>query len=167
MVDLRTADPNRVFSPPVEHRASVGASREIEIDADAAVVWDILTAFDRWPEWNPEITSVSMSGPAAVGVTFRWGDELVAITSTIRRFEPQRRIEWTSRALGATVRNDWHVQPHQGTTLVREYESLDGLVARLLRRPLQKSLQRWLGNGLHHLKVEAERRASAEREGPS
>ena len=42
-----------------------------------------------------------------------------------------------------------------------EDESMDGLVARLLRRPLQKSLDRWLRNGLHHLKAEAERRTLA------
>ncbi len=124
-------------------------------------MWEILTTFDRWPDWNPEISSVSMSGPPAAGASFRWGDEFTAIRSTIERFEPPRRIAWTSRTLGVTVVNDWLVQPRQDYTVVWEDESMDGLVARLLRRPLQKSLDRWLRNGLHHLKAEAERRTLA------
>ena len=38
-------------------------------------------------------------------------------------------------------------------------ESYDGLVARLFRRPLQKTLDRALADGTRYLKAEAERRS--------
>ena len=32
---------------------------EIEINAPANVVWDIITDFDNYPEWNPFIMEIS------------------------------------------------------------------------------------------------------------
>lgn len=32
---------------------------EIEIDAPASVVWDIITDFDNYPQWNPFIKKIS------------------------------------------------------------------------------------------------------------
>jgi hypothetical protein len=50
------------------------------------------------------------------------------------------------------------LESHDGTTLVRTEESLDGLVARLFRARLQRKLEGALVGTLRHLKAEAERR---------
>jgi len=42
--------------------------------------------------------------------------------------------------------------------VVRTEESYHGLVARIFKGPLKKTLDRALGNGLERLKVETERR---------
>jgi hypothetical protein len=47
-----------------------------------------------------------------------------------------------------------------GHTTVRLDESWTGLLARLLRRPFTKTLQRAIDTGLTRLKAEAERRAT-------
>lgn len=129
------------------------------VAAAPEVVWELLTSFDRWPAWNPDFTSVSLSGPAAVGSTFRWGDDPVMITSTIQRFEPPRRFAWTTKTLGFTVLNDWMVATGHGKTVL-----ISGVVrrahGRMFRRLLRKSVDRWLGEGLRHLKAEAERRTT-------
>lgn len=39
--------------------------RNVDIHAEPAQVWDVLTDFPAYPEWNPFITSIS--GPARVG----------------------------------------------------------------------------------------------------
>jgi uncharacterized protein YndB with AHSA1/START domain len=38
----------------------VAGASELEIDAPAETVWDVLTAIDRWPAWNPDVKSVSL-----------------------------------------------------------------------------------------------------------
>ena len=33
----------------------VKSSAEIEIDASPQVVWEVLTRFENWPNWNPDL----------------------------------------------------------------------------------------------------------------
>jgi hypothetical protein len=55
----------------------------------------------------------------------------------------------------------WRLEPHDCGTRVETEESFSGLLARLFRGQLQKSLDKSLDEGLEHLKREAERRAGA------
>jgi hypothetical protein len=123
-------------------------------------VWDVLTAFDRWPSWNPEVKSMSIQGTVGEGSVFRWKAGPGTITSTIRRVEPSRLIAWTGKTLGIRAIHFWWLEPRDGRTFVRTEESYDGLVARLLRGRVQKALDSGLEGGLQHLKAEAERRAA-------
>jgi hypothetical protein len=59
--------------------------------------------------------------------------------------------------LGIKAIHFWYLEPRNGRTFVRTEESYDGLVARLFRRPLQKTLDRALADGTRYLKDEAER----------
>jgi hypothetical protein len=52
--------------------ASVRSKREIQIAAPPEIVWEVLTDFDRWQDWNPEVKSMSFDGPLAPGAMFRW-----------------------------------------------------------------------------------------------
>jgi uncharacterized protein YndB with AHSA1/START domain len=131
---------------------------EIEIAAPPETVWDVLTAIERWPSWNPDVKSVSMEGPAAEGSVFRWKAGPGTITPTIRRVEPPRLIAWTGKTLGIKAIHFYRLEPRDGKTLVRSEESYEGLVARLLRGTLQKTLDRALADGLRYLKNEAEQR---------
>ena len=140
--------------------APVVSRKEIEIAAPPEVVWDVLTAFARWPSWNPEIKSMSVKGPVAIGSTFRWKAGPGTITSTIQRLEPPRLVAWSGKTMGITAVDVFRLERRDGTTLVREEESWDGLVARVLRRSLQRTLDRSLESGLRHLKAESERRIS-------
>jgi hypothetical protein len=142
----------------IDTRAPVISRTEIDIAAPPEVVWDVLTAFDRWPTWNPEIKSMSVQEPIVVGSTFRWKAGPSTVTSTIQRLEPPRLIAWSGRTMGIRAIDVFQLDAHDGTTLVREAESWNGLVARLLRKPLQRTLDRSLENGLRHLKAAAEQR---------
>ena len=129
MATMYGVDTTPANQPPVV------ASGEIEIAAAPNVVWETLTGFDRWPEWNPEVRSMSSGGPAAVGTTFRWRAGPGTITSTIQRFEPPRAISWTGKTLGIKALNGWLLEPRGANTIVWEEESFDGLLARLLHTP--------------------------------
>jgi hypothetical protein len=142
----------------IDTGAPVVSRTEIEIAAPPEVVWDVLTAFDRWPIWNPEVKAMTVQEPIVVGSTFRWKAGPSTVTSTIQRLEPPRLIAWSGRTMGIRAIDVFQLDAHDGTTLVREQESWNGLVARLLRKPLQRTLDRSLENGLRHLKAAAEQR---------
>jgi hypothetical protein len=149
-------------SEPVQDRINTAAPvvgvRETEIAADREVVWAVLSGIRQWPDWNPDVKSVSMRDQVSEGSKFRWKAGPGTITSTLQSVEPPRRIAWSGKAFGLHALHLYVLEAREGMTLVRTEESYDGLIAHLFRGRLQKTLDRTLENGLRHLKVEAERR---------
>lgn len=78
-------------------------STEIEIDAPAAVVWEILMDFDRYGEWNPFIKRIH--GEAREGATLEVdllqaeGGKPMAFRPTVVRCEPGRELAWLGRLM--------------------------------------------------------------------
>jgi uncharacterized protein YndB with AHSA1/START domain len=144
-----------------EQAPAVGAS-EIEIAATPEAVWDVLTAIDRWPSWNPHVKSMSIQGGVTEGSQFRWKAGPGTITSIIRRVEPPRLIAWTGKTFGIKAIHVYTLEPRDGKTFVRTVESYDGLVARLFRGSLQKTLDTALADGLRYLKTEVEGRTTGQ-----
>ena len=138
----------------------VKSSAEIEIDASPQVVWEVLTRFENWPKWNPDVKSMSFTGPLAPGSEFRWKAGPGTIVSTLDRIEPPRHIAWRGRTLTINAYHEWWLEPSDGGTHARTEESFSGLLVRLLRGSLQKTLDKSLQDGLQHLKHEAERRSA-------
>ena len=138
----------------------VKSSAEIEIDASPQVVWEVLTRFENWPSWNPDVKSMSFDGPLAPGSEFRWKAGPGTIVSTLDRIEPPRHIAWRGRTLTINAYHECWLEPSDGGTHVRTEESFSGLLVRLLRGSLQKTLDKSLQDGLQHLKHEAERRSA-------
>lgn len=67
----------------------------IEIKADAAIVWALLTKASDYPRWNSTITSIE--GNIAPGEKIKLKSKLDAkrtFTLTIKEFEPQKRLVW-------------------------------------------------------------------------
>jgi len=141
--------------------APVRSKREIDIAAAPEVVWDVLTDFDQWPQWNPQVKSMTFDGPLAPGSEFRWKAGPGTIVSTLERVEPPRAISWVGRTMSIRAIHHWRFEPRDGGTHVETEETYSGLLARLLRRQLQKVLDDSLREGLEHLKREAERRSAA------
>src|SRR5262245_35605504 len=161
----RDAEDDGRFLQSIDEQAPVAGSSEIEIAASPELVWSVLTDFERWPSWNPDVRSMSMEGPVAQGSMFRWKAGPGTITSTIERVEPPRMIAWRGRTLGIRAIHFCWLDPRAGTTFVRTEESYEGFVVRLFRRSIQKALGRALENGLHSMKAEVERQAAHTRRG--
>jgi uncharacterized protein YndB with AHSA1/START domain len=142
----------------IDETAPVVGSSEIEIAATPEVAWDVLTAIEEWPSWNPEVKSASMEGGLGEGTEFRWKAGPGTITSRIEDVERPRRIVWTGKTFGIKAVHVHTLEARNGGTFVRTEESYDGLAARLFRSRLQKTLDEALQSGLEHLKAEAERR---------
>jgi hypothetical protein len=105
-----------------------------------------------------QIDGHARPGRSRIGVQVEGGPR--TITSTIQRVERPRLIAWTGRTFGIRAIHFWSLEARGGGTFVRTAESYEGLVSRIFRRPLQKTLDRALDDGLHDLKAEVERRAS-------
>lgn len=88
---------------------------EIEIEAAAERVWEILADFDSYPEWNPLIPHAT--GSAEVGRTARIhlaiGNLKVPITVEVLRAEPGRELCWVGPA------QEWLRRVGRGTHFFR------------------------------------------------
>lgn len=148
-------------------QAPVYAASEIEIAAEADRVWAVLTDFERWPSWNPDVKSMTISGGVAPGTTFTWKSGPATITSRIERVEPPRLIAWTGRTFGTSAIHVYRLDERGDRTLVQTEESFEGWLARLGRGRMAKSLEKTLATGLRHLKTRVERTdASPDSTGP-
>jgi uncharacterized protein YndB with AHSA1/START domain len=141
----------------------VGVGR-IEIAAPVDAVWEVLTAIDGWPSWNPQVKAASLEGGLREGAEFRWKAGPGTITSRLTDVEAPRRIAWTGKTMGIKAIHVHTLEQLDGGTVVSTEESYDGLVSRLFRGRLQPVLDDALVTGLQHLKAEVERR-EAGREG--
>jgi uncharacterized protein YndB with AHSA1/START domain len=141
--------------------APVTSKRSIEIAAPPETVWDVLTRFDQWLQWNPQVKSISFEGPLAAGSEFRWKAGPGTIVSTLEQVEPPRFVRWRGRTMSIKAIHEWRLEPRDGGTFVETEETYSGVVARLFRGQLQKILDKALEDGLEDLKREAERRAGA------
>ena len=75
--------------------------RTIEMHATAEVVWDVLTDFAAWAEWNPLLTRAE--GVAEVGARLRIRVQPARgpgamFTPEIRCVEPGRLLQWLGQA---------------------------------------------------------------------
>ena len=71
-----------------------------QIDAPAEVVWQIITDFERYPEWNPFITELcgSLREGARLRATFTVaGRKPQTFEPRITVIEPGKRLVWSGR----------------------------------------------------------------------
>jgi hypothetical protein len=120
----------------------------------------VLADLESWPEWNVDVVSVTLMGPVAPGTVFRWKAGSARLVSTLREVERPDRLSWTGRTMGIDAIHDWRFERSAAGTTVRMQESFSGPVARLLRRKLQRDLDRTTEKGLAALKAAAEARSA-------
>jgi uncharacterized protein YndB with AHSA1/START domain len=147
----------------INRDAPVMAVGELDVSAAAEAVWDVLADLARWPEWNADITEVSVDGPLAAGTRFRWKSGPGWITSVLREVDPPRTLGWTGTTFSIKAVHVYRIDPRDGATKVRLEESWEGLLASVLRRPFRRMLQKAIDTGLVRLKSEVERRTALDR----
>jgi hypothetical protein len=70
---------------------------EIDIDATPERVWDVLTDFGTYPQWNPFLVSASGTPAAGERLTVRMqpaGGRAMTFRPTVREVTPGRRLSW-------------------------------------------------------------------------
>jgi uncharacterized protein YndB with AHSA1/START domain len=130
----------------------VMSASEIEIPAGPHAVWEALTDFARWPEWNPDVTRMSAPDePLAEGYVFKWKAGPGEITSTVIELDAPRRIVWTGRTIGIDALHVWEIEASGDGALVHTEEAYRGFVARLFRAPLRRVLRNALDRAVDAL----------------
>lgn len=145
----------------INESAPVAGAARIETTAGRQVVWEVLTRIDEWPRWNPDVESAAIEGDLAEGSRFRWNVGSRTIVSTIRQVEPPAAIAWTGKTPGLRAIHVYRLEARGNGTLVSSEESWEGVVARVFRVRMRRTLERAMDLSLRHLKAEAERRAGA------
>ena len=148
----------------IQADAPAVARAEVQIAADPQTVLGVLSDFERWPSWNSEIRSMSMAGPLAPGTKFAWKAGPGTTRSTLGEVDPPRKIAWRGVTFGIKAIDAFRLEPRDGGTRVSEEESWNGLLVRLLRGRMQRTLQTAIEKDLRSLKAEAERRATDRRQ---
>ena len=100
-----------------------------------------------------------VAGPVAPGTAFAWKAGPGTIHSRLQDVDAPTRIAWTGSTLGIKAIDVFRLEARDGGTLVTEEESWDGLLARLMRSRMRRTLQSGIEQGMKELKAEAERRA--------
>jgi hypothetical protein len=79
---------------------------EIAINATPAQVWDVLTDFPRYPEWNPFVLEVK--GAVRQNAMIRYRFEMprgvrIWTPATVLKFEPESELRFSANFLTPTV----------------------------------------------------------------
>jgi len=134
-----------------------------EIDAPAAAVWEALTDFPRYGEWNLALPSVT--GEPRVGSTLTLalalgtGAKPMEVQADVLELDPERCFAWRGN-LGAdflfTGFREFILEPADGDgTRVRHVESVTGLIAPVFYAVKRKGVD-W-----HHHELNASLRRRA------
>jgi len=136
---------------------------EIEINASAERVWDILTDFASYPQWNPFIRSIS--GELEVGerleVRLEPPDSRgISLRPTVLRAEPNRLMRWVGHLLVPGLFDGEHslvTEPlEENRVRFVQHEAFKGVLVRLLARSLDKNTLRGFEQMNEALKERAE-----------
>jgi hypothetical protein len=122
---------------------------QIEIEAPAERVWQVLTDFAAYPEWNPFIRRVNgrpeleerlvvrMQPSGMRGMTFR---------PTVTKAEPGRELRWLGHLFVSGIFDGEHIFEIEVLDRVRilfiQREVFKGLLVPLLARSLDRDTQR-------------------------
>lgn len=121
---------------------------EIEIDAPPERVWEVLTDFDAYPEWNPFIRSIE--GDPEVGSRLRVrieppGSRGMTFKPTVQAAEPARELRWLGRLFVPGLMDGEHrlaLEPLDGgRSRFIQSERFSGVLVGLLGRMLAATEQ--------------------------
>jgi hypothetical protein len=115
---------------------------EIDIDAPTEVVWQVLTDLDRYPEWNPFITSAAGSaevGEKLVAHLDPPGGKAMTFKPRVTEVEAGETFEWLG-TLGLSGvfdgRHRFEVEASPTGSKLIQSESFDGVLVRFMRKSL-------------------------------
>lgn len=121
---------------------------QIEIEADAERVWQVLTNFGAYSEWNPFMTQAE--GAAVVGerLTIRMqpqGGRALTFRPTVLEAVPGKRLRWLGRLLLPGIFDGDHsftIEPlGEGRVRMIQEEQFRGVLTSLLARSLDRGTQ--------------------------
>ena len=121
---------------------------EIDIDAPPSRVWQILTAFQSYDDWNPVVQRVraELRTGGSIRFVLPYGGIKLPIAARLINVEPERELRWkgpSSDLLGSIFRAEHYLRlkplPDQRTRLIHG-EQFGGLFPQALWGRLRSEL---------------------------
>jgi len=144
-------------------------NNEVEINASAERVWQLLTDFAQFPQWNPFIQRVrgEPTTGAQLQVTIQpSGTHGTTIRPTVLKAEPNRELRWMGHWLLPGLLDDEHIftiQPlDAGRVRFTQREIFTGFFAPFHARSRNTDTRRGFREMGHALKLRAEQPRSAD-----
>jgi hypothetical protein len=116
---------------------------QIEIDAPASRVWEVLTDFDAYPDWNPFVRRIAGRPEPGTKLEVRIqpsGGRGMTFRPTVLAAEPERELRWLGRLLVPGVFDGEHsfrIEPlGEGRVRFTQAELFSGALVPLLGRSL-------------------------------
>jgi len=141
----------------INHHAPVQCSKSITINANAEKVWSVITDINHWAGWQNDISHATLHGSVTPGTAFDWRTGGASIHSVLHTVEPFRFFGWTGKTMGIQAIHNWTFTEAGGQTTVTVEESMQGLLAGLLKKSFNKSLEKGMVQWLNLLKAECEK----------
>jgi hypothetical protein len=119
---------------------------EVEIEASAARVWDVVTDFSAYDDWNPFM--IQASGAPVVGerLSIRMQPQdgrAMTFRPTVLEAIPGKRLRWLGRLLLPKIFDGEHsfsIEPlDEGRVRLIQQEEFRGVLVPLLARSLDRS----------------------------
>ena len=135
-------------------------TRTIAIAAPPAVVWAVMSDVERWHEWTPTVTSVTLldAGPFAVGTRARIVQpKLPKMVWRVSAVEPGRSFRWETHGFGGGA-VAWHevADDGRGGTLATLGIEQTGWMNALLARWIGPLTERYVATEAEGLKRRSE-----------
>jgi hypothetical protein len=112
----------------------------ITINASAEKVWNVLTDFDKYPEWNPFIHSIK--GEVIVGQNIEVKIQTMNFKPVVLVYDTNKEFKWKGKLLFKGLFDGEHrfqlKENANGTTNFIQSESFSGILVRLLINKLDK-----------------------------
>lgn len=147
---------NSSFEITVNENAPVKSQKEIFIDADIETVWKVLTQIENWSVWQSDIQQSVLHDTFGKEARFTWKSGGVKIRSKIHTLQPYLSLGWSGKTMGILAIHNWHISNQNGKVKVQVSESMEGLMARILKKSLHSTLKEGMQTWLVLLKKECE-----------
>jgi hypothetical protein len=122
-------------------------------------VWAVMSDVERWHEWTPSITSVSLLDAGALAIDSRVlvrQPKLPSAVWTVTAVEPGRGFTWVSRAPGVRIVATHQVEPVAGGSRATLSIDLEGVFASLFGLLTGRVTQRYMAMEAAGLKARSE-----------
>lgn len=145
------------------HLMALEFSTSVRIEASPELVWNILTDFDAYPQWNPFIKKIE--GEVALGNKIKAEITDMTFRPKILAFDPNQKLEWIGRFLLPGIVDGRHYFILQdngdGSTTFIHGEHFKGILVPFFKKKLTVETKANFETMNRALKERAEARVSA------
>jgi hypothetical protein len=137
---------------------------EVIIQASTERVWEVLTAFEKYPLWNPFVKSIQGKVKTGAKIIVRLeqpGSKGMTFKPTVLTFDKNKEFKWIGHLLFPGLFDGEHrfelIDNGDGTTTFIQAERFKGMLVRMFSKMLDTSTMKGFHAMNLQLKEEAEK----------